>query len=137
MNSKRFLGNYSKNDLRKLILESERRAKFLNRIIDDDIHLNMVSESNSPLKEKYKSMDNIRFQLDFSETDTVWKADLLITDWSDISSEYAYCTHNPVLFIDTPMKIMNPEYKKIVKRCKRGPKITIAKNEKENGTDKD
>ena len=30
----------------------------------------------------------------------------------------------------------NPEYKKIVKRCKRGPKITIAKNENENGTDK-
>ena len=58
MNSKRFLGNYSKNDLRKLILESERRAKFLNRIIDDDIHLNMVSESNSPLKEKYKYMRN-------------------------------------------------------------------------------
>ena len=58
MNSKRFLGNYSKNDLRKLILESERRAKFLNRIIDDDIHLNMVSESNSLLKEKYKYMRN-------------------------------------------------------------------------------
>ena len=58
MNSKRFLGNYTKNDLRKLILESESRAKFLNRIIDDDIHLNMVSESNSPLKEKYKYMRN-------------------------------------------------------------------------------
>lgn len=27
------------------------------------------------------------------------------------------------------------EYKKIVKRCKRGPKITIVKNKKENGTD--
>ena len=65
------------------------------------------------LKEKYASKENIEFQLDFSATDTVWKADLLITDWSDISSEYAYCTHNPVLFIDTPMKIMNPDYDKI------------------------
>ena len=37
--------------------------------------------------------------------------------------------------VTTPYK--NPEYKKIVKRCKRGPKITIAKNENENGTDKD
>ena len=58
MNSKKFIRNYSKNDLRKLILESERRAKFLNRFIDDDIHLNMVSESNSPLKEKYKYIRN-------------------------------------------------------------------------------
>ena len=58
MYTKRFIKNYSKNDLRKLILESERKAKLLNRIIDDDIHLNMVSESNSPLIEKYKYIRN-------------------------------------------------------------------------------
>ena len=38
---------------------------------------------------------------------------VLITDWSDISMEYSFCTHKPVLFINTPMKIMNPEYEKI------------------------
>ena len=38
---------------------------------------------------------------------------MIITDWSDISFEYAYTTCKPVLFIDTPMKVMNPEYKKI------------------------
>lgn len=37
----------------------------------------------------------------------------MITDWSGIAYEYAYTTCKPVLFIDTPMKIMNPEYKKI------------------------
>ena len=44
---------------------------------------------------------------------TVFEADLMITDWSGIAYEYAYTTCKPVLFIDTPMKIMNPEYKKI------------------------
>ena len=63
--------------------------------------------------DKYSSNKNIEIQLDFSATDTVWKADALITDWSDISMEYAFCTHRPVLFINTPMKIMNPEYKNI------------------------
>ena len=58
MNTKRFIRNYTKNDLRKLIFESEKRAKYLNRIIDNDIHLNMVSESNSPLHEKYKYCHN-------------------------------------------------------------------------------
>ena len=37
----------------------------------------------------------------------------MITDWSGIAYEYAYTTKKPVLFIDTPMKIMNPEYEKI------------------------
>ena len=54
MNTKRFIRNYSQNDLRRLIYESEKRAQFINRIIDGDIHLRMASESNSPLKEKYK-----------------------------------------------------------------------------------
>ena len=54
MNTKRFIRNYSQNDLRRLIYESEKRAQFINRIIDNDIHLRMASESNSPLKEKYK-----------------------------------------------------------------------------------
>ena len=54
MNTKRFIRNYSQNDLRRLIYESEKRAQFINRIIDHDIHLHMASESNSPLKEKYK-----------------------------------------------------------------------------------
>ena len=54
MNTKRFIRNYSQNDLRRLIYESEKRAQFINRIIDGDIHLRMDSERNSPLKEKYK-----------------------------------------------------------------------------------
>lgn len=58
MNTKRFIRNYSQNDLRRLIYESEKRAQFINRIIDGDIHLRMASESNSPLKEKYKYMRN-------------------------------------------------------------------------------
>ena len=41
------------------------------------------------------------------------EADLLITDWSDIGCEYAFTTLRPVLYINTPMKVMNPEWQKI------------------------
>lgn len=37
----------------------------------------------------------------------------MVTDWSGITYEFAYTTLKPVLFINTPMKIMNPEYQKI------------------------
>lgn len=76
-------------------------------------HVRHKKEKLEKLKERYAGNDAIEIQLDFSATDTVWKADLLITDWSGITYEYCYCTHRPVLFINTPMKIMNPEYQKI------------------------
>lgn len=64
------------------------------------------------LAEKYAS-DNIMFQKDFSSNKTVYTADLLVTDWSSIAFEYAFSTLKPVLFINTPMKIMNPDYQEL------------------------
>ena len=63
------------------------------------------------MKKQYENDKNIEIQTDFSKTNTVFDADLLITDWSDIGFEYAFTTKRPVLYIDTPMKIMNPNYK--------------------------
>ncbi|MBR4542967.1 MAG: membrane protein insertase YidC [Lachnospiraceae bacterium] len=65
------------------------------------------------LSKKYEENPCIEFQLDFSSNKTVFDADVLITDWSGIAYEYAFTTLKPVLFINTPMKIMNPDYKEI------------------------
>lgn len=72
-----------------------------------------MKEKFENMKEKYKDNKNIEIQTDFSSNNTVFSADLLITDWSAIAYEYSFTTKRPVLFIDTPMKIMNPEYQKI------------------------
>ena len=71
-----------------------------------------MKDAFEKMKEKY-SGTNIEIQTDFSKTNSVFNADLLITDWSSIGYEYAFTTEKPVISIDTPMKIMNPEYKKI------------------------
>ncbi|MBR1765123.1 MAG: membrane protein insertase YidC [Ruminococcus sp.] len=65
------------------------------------------------MKEKYASFDNIEIQTDFSITNPVMESDLLITDWSDIACEFAFVTKHPVVYIDTPMKIMNHDYEQI------------------------
>ena len=65
------------------------------------------------LKERYANNPDIEIQTDFSSNSTVFEADLLVTDWSGIAYEYAFTTNKPVLFVDTPMKVMNPEYQKI------------------------
>ena len=48
-----------------------------------------------------------RFQTDFASNETVFSADLVVTDWSNIGYEYAMATLKPVLFVNTPRKIVN------------------------------
>lgn len=72
----------------------------------------LKKEYMESLKKKYEP-DGIEIQTDFTSNNPVLEADLLITDWSDISWEYAFTTLRPVMYINTPMKVMNPEWQKI------------------------
>lgn len=67
------------------------------------------------LIERWKdSLDEkFRVEMDFSSNETVYTADLLITDWSNIGYEFSFTTDKPTLYINTPMKVMNPNYKKL------------------------
>ena len=76
-------------------------------------HVRHQAERMEQLKERFASDTTVEIQTDFSSNSTVFEADMMITDWSGIAYEYAYTTCKPVLFIDTPMKVMNPEYQKI------------------------
>lgn len=65
--------------------------------------------------DKYKTADpdELTFETDFTSNTSTFTSDLLITDWSAIAFEFSYTTLKPSLFVNTPMKIMNPEYKRI------------------------
>lgn len=67
------------------------------------------------LIEKYKDKfsDDFMIETDFSSNVTVYTADMLITDWSGIAFEFSFTTNKPTLFINTEMKIVNKDYKKI------------------------
>ncbi|MBR2068051.1 MAG: membrane protein insertase YidC [Solobacterium sp.] len=76
-------------------------------------HVKHMPEKMELLKNKYASNPNIEIQTDFSNTNTVVEADVMISDWSGVATEYFLTTNKPVLYVDTPMKVMNPEYTKI------------------------
>lgn len=76
-------------------------------------HVRHQPERMKQMKDLFKNDADIEIQTDFSSNSTVFEADMMITDWSGIAYEYAFTTCKPVLFVDTPMKIMNPEYQKI------------------------
>lgn len=65
------------------------------------------------IDEKYKNDADVVVEMDFSKNSSIYDADILITDWSGIAYEYAFTTKRPVIFINTPMKVVNPEWEKI------------------------
>ena len=69
-------------------------------------------EKINALIQKYEPA-GIEIQKDFSSNKTVYTADVLLTDWSSIAFEYAFSTLKPVLFINTPMKVVNPDYQEL------------------------
>ena len=67
------------------------------------------------LVEKYRDKigDGLSFELDFTTNVSTYASDLLITDWSGIGLEFCFATLKPALFINTKMKVENPNYGKI------------------------
>ena len=61
--------------------------------------------------------DNHRFTLDLNpdSSPSLTQADLIISDWSGIAFEYALAFLRPVLFIDGPMKVFNPQWTNYLK----------------------
>lgn len=62
--------------------------------------------------QNYKDSD-LKFELDFSTNESIFNSDIVITDWSGTAYEFSFVTGKPSVFIDTPMKINNPEYLKL------------------------
>ena len=58
MNIRKLPRNYSESDFIKLMRQGQKKADYINRIIDTDIHINMASECNTPLLEKPKYLRN-------------------------------------------------------------------------------
>jgi YidC/Oxa1 family membrane protein insertase len=53
------------------------------------------------------------FETDFSSSKTVFTSDVVITDWSTIAMEFSFSTRRPSIFINTPMKVSNPNWERL------------------------
>ncbi len=60
----------------------------------------------------YKHQADARFTLevDVASEDSLHHSDLMICDWSGAALDYAFGLEKPVLFIDVPRKVNNPDY---------------------------
>ena len=65
------------------------------------------------LNQKFSSNSNFILEKNIPNFDSFMKSDIMITDWSGAAIEYAFTLERPVLYIDVPKKINNPDYEKL------------------------
>ena len=61
----------------------------------------------------YKDYSNFIYQPSTDNNQTLFNADVLVSDWSGVAFEFAYALKKPVIFVDTDRKIKNVDYDKI------------------------
>jgi len=72
-------------------------------------HPALVSE----LQQRFKKYKSFFVETNMSEQDSLHQSDLMVSDWSGAAFEYAFGLERPVLFVDTPRKVNNPNYQKV------------------------
>jgi len=72
--------------------------------------IQMTPEVVDKIRAKYGNRDNFEYQDRMGESDTLFRSDILISDWSAMAIEYALGLEKPVLFVDLPRRIRNPDW---------------------------
>ena len=62
------------------------------------------------LQGKYADHEHFEYQDRMGESDSLFRSDILICDWSAMAIEYALGLEKPVLFIDLPKRVRNPDW---------------------------
>ena len=65
------------------------------------------------LVRRYATSGHFHFDPDVATTEALLSADIMISEWSGAPLEYAFARERPVIFIDTPPKIHNPNFSRV------------------------
>ncbi len=70
-------------------------------------------EAIAAVREAFAGHERFEYVDRMGETDSIMRSSLLITDWSAMALEYALGLEKPVLFIDVPRRIRNPNWREL------------------------
>lgn len=65
------------------------------------------------LRDRFGADAGFRYVDRMSENASLFESDLLICDWSSMAIEYGLALGQPVLFVDVPPRVRNPEYARL------------------------
>jgi hypothetical protein len=70
-------------------------------------------EAIAAVRDAFAGRDGFEYIDRMSETGSIMRSDVLITDWSAMALEYGLGLEKPVLFIDVPRRIRNPNWRQL------------------------
>ena len=70
-------------------------------------------EAIAAVREAFAGHERFEYVDRMGETDSIMRSSLLITDWSAMALEYALGLEKPVVFIDVPRRIRNPNWREL------------------------
>jgi len=65
------------------------------------------------LRQRFGSNANFALDLSLGSQGVMHEYDLLVADWGGSALEFAFGLERPVLFVDVPRKVFNPEYERL------------------------
>jgi YidC/Oxa1 family membrane protein insertase len=75
-------------------------------------YMKRYGERMEAIVQRYKDYagGDLEFELDFTTNSSIFDSDIVITDWSGTAYEFSFVTGKPSVFVDTKMKVNNPNY---------------------------
>ncbi len=67
-------------------------------------------EAIDGIRRKFESHEGYRHEEDIRSHDSFYNSHVMVSDWSGAALEFAFGLERPVLFIDVPRKVNNPDY---------------------------
>ena len=65
------------------------------------------------LRRRFGSNPKVNFDLDIASQTSLHASDIMICDWGGVGLEYVFSLERPVIFVDLPRKVTNPEYEQL------------------------
>ncbi len=65
------------------------------------------------IENKYSHLETFTLVREMGDAESLLQSDLLICDWSGTAIEYAFGLEKPVIFIDIPPRVRNPNWREI------------------------
>ncbi len=60
--------------------------------------------------ERFRGRDGYVLETDVASQESLHRSHVMVSDWSGAALEYAFGLERPVLFVDVPRKVRNPDY---------------------------
>ena len=65
------------------------------------------------LAKRFGDHPDFVLETDMTSRQSLADADIMVSDWSGAALEYAFAYERPVLFVDVPRKVNNPDYERV------------------------